>query len=364
MAPGQAWLAQLFMRVIVSAAAGGTDMITQHGPVSAKDVAEAAGVSRTAVSRTFTPGASVSPATRAKVLAAAEKLGYHVNHLARGLTRAESGLVALIAAELDTPYRSRLVAALTARLQEAGKVAMMINTDRSDESVERALRQAIAYRTDAAVVLSGMPDPALADLCLRNGMRLVLINRDEERTGSLRIRLKDAEAGALAFNTLLRAGCSRPALATSRAATTSLASRAEGFLAAAQDARVSVVRAEIGATSYETGLELGADLLTRRERPNGVFCVTDLLACGVMDAARHRFGLRVPKDLSIIGFDDIAQAGWEAYRLTTFAQPVEEIAAAGVGWLVAEPAADLVRLSARMVWRASVRVPPPRAEPG
>lgn len=338
-------------------------MPSQRTAVSARDVAKAAGVSRAAVSRTFTPGASVSPATRAKVIEAAERLGYHVNHLARGLTRAESGMVALIVAEVDTPFRSRLVSALTSRLQTAGKVAMMINTDRSDASVERALRQAIAYRTDAAVILSGMPDPALADLCLRNGLRLVLINRDEERAGSLRIRLDDAEAGALALTTLVRGGCSRPALATSRTATTSLRAREEGFLAAAREAGIAVMREALGATSYATGLDLAAALLTRRDRPDGVFCTTDLLACGLMDAARRRFGLRVPEDLSVIGFDDIAQAGWEGYSLTTFAQPVEQIAAAVVDWLTSDsPIDDLVRLSARMVWRGSVRVPPP--DPG
>lgn len=331
-------------------------MQTRRGAISARDVAEAAGVSRAAVSRTFTPGASVSPATRAKVLEAAERLGYQVNHLARGLTRAESGIVALIVAELETPFRARLLAALTARLQAADKVAMVINTDRSDASVERALRQAIAYRTDAAVVLSGMPDPKLADLCLRNGLRLVLINRDEERAGSLRIRLDDAGAGGLAFEALMRAGCTRPAFATSQGATTSLEARGAGYLAAAEAAGVAVVREAIGVTSYEAGLALGTALLARRDRPDGVFCATDLLACGVIDAARQRFGLRVPDDLSVIGFDDIAQAGWEGYRLTTFSQPVDEIAAAGIEWLTApEREAALVRLPARLVWRDSVR---------
>ena len=160
-----------------------------------------------------------APATRARVIAAAEALGYQVNSLARGLTRAESGLVALIVAELDTPYRSRLVSALTERLQLAGKLAMIINTDRSDASVEAALRQAIGYRTDAAIVLSGMPDPALADLCLRNGLRLVLINRDEALPGTVRVRLDDEQAGAAAARTLLRVGCTRLALATSAPAT-------------------------------------------------------------------------------------------------------------------------------------------------
>lgn len=338
-------------------------MANTRGGVSARDVAEAAGVSRVAVSRTFTPGASVAPATRAKVLAAAEELGYHVNFLARGLTRAESGIVALIVAELATPFRSQLVSALTARLQEAGKVAMIINTDRSDASVERALRQAIAYRTEAAIVLSGMPDPSLADLCHRNGLRLVFINRDEERTGSVRIRLDDAEAGRRAFEVLRQAGCSRLAVATSRAGTASLADREHGFMAASQEEEQPVLCEALGATSYETGLALGTALLARRDRPDGVFCTTDLMACGIIDAARHRFGLRVPEDLSVIGFDDIAQAAWEAYQLTTFAQPIDAIAGASLEWLTSPSSEDLssivVRLPARMIWRGSVRTPKP-----
>lgn len=327
--------------------------------VSARDVAEAAGVSRAAVSRAFTPGASIAPQTRAKVMKAAESLGYQVNHLARGLIRAESGIVALIAAELNTPYRSALLAALTERLQAAGKVAMVINTDRSDASVERALRQAISYRTDAAVVLSGMPAAALAETCLRNGMRLVLINRDEARAGSIRIRLDDHAAGRTAFSTLMAAGCRRPALATSLAGTPSLAGREQGFRDAAAAAGVELVEEATGMTSYETGLDLGTRLMVRAERPDGVFCTTDLMAMGVMDAARHRFGISVPRDLSVIGFDDVPQAGWESYGLTTFAQPVAAIADACTRWLAAGPAAAaepaLVSIPVSLVWRSSVR---------
>jgi DNA-binding LacI/PurR family transcriptional regulator len=96
--------------------------------VSAKEVAKLAGVSRSAVSRTFTPGASVAEETRRRVLQAAETLGYHVNHLARGLLNRRSGIVCLIVAAVDTPFQSRLVRLLTGRLQEAGKVTMVINS--------------------------------------------------------------------------------------------------------------------------------------------------------------------------------------------------------------------------------------------
>lgn len=156
--------------------------------VSAQEVAERAGVSRSAVSRTFTPGASVSPETRRRVVEAAEALGYHVNHLARGLMRNESGIVCLIVSEMSTPYRANLIRAMTQQLQNAGKVAMLINTDRSDDSVDLALRQAIRYRADASIILSGMPDRSITQLCLKNGQRLVLINRDDDQQGPLRIR--------------------------------------------------------------------------------------------------------------------------------------------------------------------------------
>ncbi|MEO9530797.1 LacI family DNA-binding transcriptional regulator [Roseibium sp.] len=324
--------------------------------VSAKDVAELAGVSRTAVSRAFTPGASVSSETRAKVHAAAETLGYHVNNLARGLLTSKTGIVALIAGEIQTPYRSFLLATLSEKLQAAGKVGLLINTDRSDESVAQALRQAISYRTDAAIVLSGMPDASLAETCLRNGMRLVLINRNEERAGALRVRVDDLAAGRQAFASLAAAGCKRPALASSKAGTPSLEDRCRGFRAAAAEAGCEVIEEASGMTSYQTGLDVGTRLLTRTQRPDGIFCVTDLIACGVVDAARRRFKLRVPEDVSMIGFDDIEQASWESYNLTTFRQPAEQIAEAAVTYLseALDDTPRTVTLQSRLIWRGSI----------
>ncbi|MBN9349006.1 MAG: LacI family DNA-binding transcriptional regulator, partial [Devosia sp.] len=101
--------------------------------VSAQMVADRAGVSRSAVSRTFTDGASVSAATRRKVLSAANDLGYHVNHLARGLIQDRSNIVCLVVADITTPFRARMVDALTQRLQAIDNVAMLINTGSDTE---------------------------------------------------------------------------------------------------------------------------------------------------------------------------------------------------------------------------------------
>ncbi|NWJ23596.1 LacI family DNA-binding transcriptional regulator [Rhizobium sp. RM] len=327
--------------------------------VSAKEVAEHAGVSRSAVSRTFTPGASVSPDTRRRVTEAAEALGYHVNQLARGLMRNESGIVCLVVSDLSTPYRSSLIRALTERLQAAGKVAMLIDTDRTDGSVEAALKQAIRYRADASVILSGMPDKSITDTCLRNGQRLVLINRDDRQDGPLRINLDDREAARRAVLAFMRAGCRDFAFANSAAMTPSLMAREEGFLSAAREHGIEVKVERYGPTSYQSGVVLAQRIMTGAKRPDAVFCVTDLVACGFMDAARHKFGIDVPGELCIIGFDDIEQGSWSSYDLTTFAQPVIQIADAAVSWLSREP--DLgettpsILLHAELQWRGSVR---------
>jgi DNA-binding LacI/PurR family transcriptional regulator len=326
--------------------------------VSALEVAERAGVSRSAVSRTFTPGASVAPETRRKVIEAAEALGYHVNHLARGLMLNESGIVCLIVTDLSTPYRSALIKALTQQLQNAGKIAMLINTDRSDGSVDLALKQAMRYRADASIILSGMPDKSIVDLCLRNGQRLVLINRDDDQEGTLKINLDEDEAAQRILTAFLRAGCRRLAFANSEAGTPSLMARERGFLKAAQNAGIDITVSRYGPTNYESGRILAQRLLTVPHRPDAVFCATDLLACGFMDAARFQFSLRVPDQLCVAGFDDIDEASWLSYGLTTFAQPVDAIATEAAGWLGTDIVGNnskFIRLHAELAWRTSVR---------
>lgn len=330
--------------------------------VSAQKVAARAGVSRSAVSRTFTDGASVSEATRRKVLEAAGALGYHVNHLARGL-RERSNIVCLVVSDLTTPIRARLVDELTRKLQAAGKITMVINTETDTQSLSLALRQTLNYRADATVVLSGTPPTSLVETCLANGQQVVLINRDDHLQGSSNLSVDNAVAGREAFFLLRRAGCTRLGLITSTARTASLVERERVFVEAAHAEGLVVTITAAGPTSYGSGFESARRLFSRSQSPDGVFCVTDLLALGFMDAARHEFGLRIPDDLCVVGFDDIEQAGWASYVLTTFAQPLAAMAEHVVE-LLAHPADAPVGSAGPVgreifepvpVWRKSVR---------
>ncbi|MBK1867927.1 substrate-binding domain-containing protein [Aestuariivirga sp. YIM B02566] len=332
-------------------------MVQNKTFVSAQQVAEFAGVSRSAVSRTFTEGASVSEATRKKVLHAAETLGYHVNHLARSLINEKSGIVCLIGADISTPYQGRIVETMTRRLQAINRVAMIINTSSTSESVEAALRQTLNYRAEATIVLSGKPPASLIKTCVNSGQHVILINRDDPVSGPTSITLDNQGAAREAFHMLKRAGCRNFAVISSEAGTPSLVGRETAFVKAAKDAGFTASATRLGPTAYASGYEAGRLVLARHDRPDGVFCVTDLMACGFMDAARTEFALAIPEDLCVVGFDDIDQASWASYNLTTFRQPIEQIADHAVALLSAdEPEArGPIAFQAPPVWRRSVR---------
>jgi DNA-binding LacI/PurR family transcriptional regulator len=326
--------------------------------VSADEVARHAGVSRSAVSRTFTPGASVSDETRRRVMSAAEALGYHVNHLARGLTRQQSGIVCVIASDIESPQIARLVRALSERLQAEGRVAMVLSLKGGDDP-GAILQRALHYRAEATIVVSGTPSQSIVRSALASGQRLILINRDDPLAGPDNIRIRNEAAAETALRAFLRAGCRHLALFGSERRSPSLALRETAFLAAARALGLEpqVVREGLEAR-YENGVAAAQALFTGPQRPDAVFCVNDLMALGAMDSIRHDFRLSVPADVSVIGFDDIPQAAWASYGLTTFSQPYEPMANAAAALVAEGPQegeAACLEFVPTLVWRRTVR---------
>ncbi|WP_445682811.1 LacI family DNA-binding transcriptional regulator [Radicibacter daui] len=288
------------------------------GFVSAQDVALKAGVSRSAVSRAFTPGASIAPATREKVMEAALALGYQVNDLARGLLSNRSRLVGLVVTKPEIGFRAELVAAVTKALIARGSVPMLINTGQTEQELADAQRMLLGYRAEATMILSGSPPSDFVDLARRNGQPLVVLGRQEP--GADHVRIDNTLAARQAARLLVGRGLKNLAVIGSAAGTPSMVERERVFCeeAARLGAVTGIARGEDA--TYEGGIEAGRELLGAGGAVQGIFCANDLLAFGVMDYARHERGLSVPGDISVVGFDDVAQADWSSYRLTTFRQ--------------------------------------------
>jgi DNA-binding LacI/PurR family transcriptional regulator len=291
--------------------------------VSAQAVAELAGVSRSAVSRAFTPGASIAPATLARVHEAAAALGYQVNDLARGLLANRSRLVGLVTSDADAPFRAQMIAALSHALIERGNVPAIINIGPTTDDVANASRQLLRYRAEATVFLSGSPAAGLVQLTRRNGQPLILINRAE--TGLDSVRCDDRDGAQQAFEALCMTGASRFAVVNRANPSPSLSAREHAFaeFATASGFDPTIVRA--GHSDYDGGQEAARRLLASGPAPDAVFCVNDLMAFGALDHLRGA-GLRVPDDISVIGFDDVPIAAWTSYRLTTLRQDPRRIA--------------------------------------
>lgn len=295
-----------------------------RGFVTAEEVAKKAGVSRSAVSRTFTPGGSVSQSVRRKVLKAARDLGYRVNRLAQGLNNDRSNLIGVVGTNLSSPFISKQLDLLSLGLLRRGLQCLLLNAADARKDIAPLIELLFEFRAQAIVVLSGEPPASIIDECMANGVRLILINQRLDRTDTNMVLSDDSHGADLAAMRLIEARCRKVAVISSASQTPAQVRRATAF-----SKRMAMEGAEVvswfdGPTSYESGYKAGCDLLGDKAI-DGAFCVTDLLALGFIDAARLEMGRRVPEDLSIVGFDDIPQAGWKSYQLTTVRQSVDAL---------------------------------------
>jgi len=292
---------------------------TGRGFVTADDVARRAGVSRSAVSRTFTEGASVSERTRQRVLKAARALGYRINRLAQGLISERSNLVGVLGANLQAPYMAAQVDALSQALLREGMQCLLLNAAEAENNITRLIERILEFRARAIVIMSGAPSSSIVKECIANGVRLILVNKQVEGADTI---LADNAVGAqLAAEALIRTGCRRPAIISTAEGTASLVHRSDAAASCFRAAGLTPVCWSQGVVSYETGAMAARELLDAHGI-DGVFCVTDLLALGFLDAARDG-GRRVPEDVQVIGFNDIPQASWLAYQLTSVRLPID-----------------------------------------
>ena len=337
------------------------EVVLRGAFVTAADVARRAGVSRSAVSRAFTPGASVSKEARQRILVAADHLGYRVNRLAQSLNNARSNLVGLVGTDLQQPFHAGLLAALSGALLADGFQCMLLNAANATRDMGALITRVLEYRVCAIVVMTGTPPSRIVEECLNNGVPVVLINKLLPKIAVDTVIADHAGGGRTAAELLLRAGCRRLAVVSSAARTASLVGRIDAFRACVAEGGARVRLRQQGPTDYRSGYDAALTLLADG-KVDGVFCVTDLLALGFLDAARHELGRRVPDDLSVIGFDDIPQASWSAYRLTTFRQPIAALSEAVMRAIRRRADAPgavprLATVPVELIERATVRAP-------
>ena len=295
----------------------------QRRAVTSIDVARLADVSQSAVSRTYTPGASVAEHTRGKVMDAARKLGYRPNAIARTLITRKSRMIAVVASYLDNQFYPVVIEKLSQRFQLDGYHVLLFIAEARTEADELLL-QLMQYHVDGIVLLSATLSSGIAKDCADAGIPVILFNRIAQAGGTVNSVASNNEAGGrMAAQALLAAGHTRIGYIAGMEDSSTNRDREAGFTAELASNGQRVFARTVGNYSFE-GAQIAARQMFQTsdtaQRPSAVFVANDHMAIAVMDTLRSELGLRVPQDVAVIGFDNVPQAAWGGYSLSSIEQ--------------------------------------------
>ena len=315
--------------------------------VTAKLVAERAGVSVASVSRAFQPGAPLTAKKRGLILRIAAELGY-VSPAGRNLNQLGTRTVSLVAGDITNPFYASALELLSHELHRTGR-RLMLHAIPPGETVDVAIEQVLGYRSDAAIVTSARMSSDLFRRCREQNLPVILLNRVQPDSRMTAVTCDNHTGGRFIAARFLQAGRRRVGHMTGVPDTSTHIERARGFTDRLAEEGVYPEATVCGQFSYAGALDAAAELLKECPKLEAVFCENDVMALAMIDAARAR-GMHIPDDLAVIGFDDIPMASWQSYRLTTVRQPIRR--------MIAEVLALLDQIGTKQEEGGAIRVLP------
>ena len=306
----------------------------ENKKVTSLEVAKLAGVSQSAVSRVFTPGASSSKKTNELVRKAAAKLGYRPNVLARSLITGKSRIIGLVVAYLDNYFYPEALELLSSALQKKGYHVLIFMAGNTEDDIEDAVDEILDYQVDGIIAASVSMSSDLAKRCGSAGVPVVLFNRsqDDERFSAV---TSDNELGGQKVARFLLAGGHKKIgyIAGWEGASTQR-DREKGFVTELARNGQELYAREVGNFNTDEARQAARKMFTKKDYPDAVFIANDAMAIAVIDVIRFELGLKVPEQVSVVGYDDVPISSWPAYDLTTVRQPANQMVAETVSILI------------------------------
>ncbi|HEY7324470.1 MAG TPA: LacI family DNA-binding transcriptional regulator [Streptosporangiaceae bacterium] len=296
--------------------------------VSIREVAAEAGVSVGTVSNVLNRPELVAKQTRDRVNAAIRKLGFVRNESARQLRAGRSRTIGLVVLDVANPFFTDLARGVEDAVSKAGLAVILCNSDEQEDKEQRYLELLEEHRVQGVLIT---PVGAAANLerLQRRGTPVVLLDSRASSHGQCSVAVDDVLGGDLAVTHLIENGHEQIAYISGPPAIRQVADRHEGALRALSRAgrpKDSLLVIETSALNVASGMWAGAAIveMPATSRPTAVFCANDLMALGVLqEMTRNR--VRVPEDISIVGYDDIEFAAAAAVPLTSVRQPRSEL---------------------------------------
>lgn len=329
--------------------------------ITSVDVARLAGVSQSAVSRVFS-GASASADTVRKVRAAAERLGYRPNRLARAMITGKSRIIGLVVAYLDNQFYPLAIERLSQALRDRGYHILLLMAGNSEDGIEGVMQDLMTYQIDGIITASVAMSSDLTERCADLGIPVVMFNRGQDASGLSSITSANTEGGRKVGDFLVQGGHQRIAHIAGWQGSSTGRDRTQGFCEALAAAEMEPIDIIDGLYHREPAIEAARRLMARSDPPDAIFVGNDHMAFGVLDALRGEMGVSVPGDVSIVGFDDVPMAAWSSYDLTTLRQPVNRMVEATVETLLGQIETpqrppQKIEIAGPLVLRGSARIP-------
>lgn len=332
--------------------------------VTISDVAARAGVGAGTVSRVLNGSPRVSETTRSKVLATIEELGYRPNPLAQGLSRGRCQTLGVVVPFFTHASAVERLRGVSSALDGSRYDLVLFDVEQPVHRDEFLATLTRRDRADGLIIMSLPPGREALERIVAGGVPVVLV--DAVGDGVPTVRTDDIEGGRMATRHLLELGHKRVAFIGDAPENplgfVSSTEREMGYREVLAGAGIGIDRELVrhGVHEREVALRLSRELLELDDRPTAIFAASDVQALGVIEAARS-LGLRVPEDLSVIGFDDIELAVYAG--LTTVRQPLRESGSLGARLLLEAlrgeeaPAADVHELPLELVVRSTTSAP-------
>jgi len=290
--------------------------------VTAQQVARRAGVSQSAVSRVFTPGASVSEKMATRVREAAEELGYRPNILARAMVSGRSRIVGFVVAYLDNYFYPEAIEKLSNAMQKRGYHLLMFMASQTTGSIDDVVDEILDYQIDGLIFASVALSSSIVRRCQAAGVPVVLFNRRQDMEGISSITSDNFAGGRKIGEYLIACGHKQIGYIAGWEGASTQRDREAGLMAALKTHSMDLFAREVGNFRKEGAIEAALSMFDKpsEQRPDAVFVANDHMAFHVLDVLRHRLHMRVPEDVAVVGYDDVPPAAWPAYDLTTVRQ--------------------------------------------
>ncbi len=303
---------------------------TKQKRITVKDLARDLKMSVSTVSRAFYPDAVIAEETRKLVLQRAGEIGYRPNPFAQSLITKKTQIVGMVVSDLTNPFYPEVMTRLTSLLQKQGMNVMLASAEQYD-GIDEAVDLLLSYQPDLLIVLATNLKSQARERCEASGAPVIFFNRLSEDRRGFGISCDNVEGGRRAADYLADLGHKELLYISAFADASTNVERCKGFMEQAVSRGLGAPQIiEAGRFTYEAGYEAGLTVKELSRRPDGVLCANDIVAIGFIEGVQEGIGLSVPADISVVGYDDIAMAAWPSHRLTTVAQPLEEMMAATV----------------------------------